>query len=506
MDIITQIVLNYSVYFLGFAVLRPLHNTISNSYYIGMSWFVGWFCIVTIELLLIVSQINITSLRLFSIMLFLASITLFIYFKKIHYRLNLFFSDFKSIEFCILLFSSMVAIILIANYGNYSFYSSDSIQIEGISRTFHKYGLFGNGLAIYGPNEPLVTHPLFLGRTPFYISIQNIAYLFGVDIYYSFTPLTMFFVVIAFYDYLKISNTKKYLQFSSFLLFILVLLSNRLLQLHVFYNHTNLITMAYYTMGILSLFNYLRYKRYIWLYIGFIILAITGIIRIEMLVYSLIPIFFIFMIHHEINLRAKFYGASLFILLSYIWYLWGFLILDAGQANENFGEGGLFQIIACLLFSIIVYFFPFYKLLGSIKYSFVYMLLLVFIMLFSYSIEKTMLSMNTLYSLTGLGFGKWGLFWWITFFAMLIFYFKYYVVKLNPPKDEILYISFIVVTFLVGRIVLYTLATVPSVPYWYLSANRTLLHVYPIGLFFIFKIINSSIEELMNIEEKIIIK
>lgn len=503
MEILPQILLNVSVLVFGSILMLPISSRMNTPLYISLAWFCGWATIVISEMLLVMAGVYVTipmiagCAALCVIVLWIVaknSITKrMVFWRRETQQLNWRFAAVLLLLLCVLVF------ILLAYFGNYIFYSADSVQIEGISQTFHKYGVYGYGKSIYD-GQAEVLHPLFTIRLPFYVAILNVAYLCGIEVFYSFMGATTFFTCLALWGFWRGENDQ--LGFLSPIWFLLVLalfLSNRMVLLHSFYTHTNLTTMAYYTLGILSLYEYFKKKDNMWFMLACFLLGSTGILRIEMLLFSLLPFCFVAWKKCLPKLNITLLGFVLYFLISYLWFSWGFLgLLGISEAiGDGFESGGLLSVAFCFLLSLIIFFFPWQITNKRVRVA-IYVILSISALFFIwYFNNKLITSWNALYLLTVKGAGNWGSFWWLLFWGVCIYallrilpvLFKTSLgeitVHLKADKKGMEFLVFVPMAFLITRIVLYSMGEIPVTAHWYSGGNRILLHIYPVSVYFL---------------------
>ena len=500
MEILPQILLNVSVLVFGTILMLPFSSRMNTPLYISLSWFCGWATIVILEMFLVISGVYVTIPKIAGCAALCVIVIWIVARNSIAEKMVFKRREPQQLNWrfaVLLLLLCVLVFILLAYFGQYSFYSADSLQIEGLSRTFHKYGVYGDGKSIYD-GQAEVLHPLFNIRLPFYVAIHNVAYLCGIEVFYSFMGATTFFTCLALWGFWRGENDQ--FGFSSLIWFLLVLalfLSNRMVILHSFYTHTSLITMAYYTLGILSLYEYLNKKDNLWFMLACFFLGCTGILRIEMLLFSLLPFCFVAWKKCLPKLKITLLGFVLYFLISYLWFSWGFLGLLGISEAIGFGweVGDLLLVAFCFVLSLIIFFFPWQmtnKRVRVVIYTLLSISALFFIWYFN---NKLMTSWNALYLLTAKGHGNWGSFWWLLFWGVCIYallrilpvLFKILPgeIKINLKNDEGMeFLAFVPIAFLITRLVLYSIAEAKAA-HFFSSGNRILLHIYPVAVYFL---------------------
>lgn len=545
-----QILLNLSVLVFGSVLIFPFSSRINTSLYVALAWFCGWTTIVILEILLVIAGVYVTIPKIAGcsafcvIMLWIAarnsSITERMVFRR--RELQRFFW-----QFTILLLLCILVIILLAYFGTYIWYSPDSLMIDGLSRMFHKYGVYGDGKLLYSGQAGVELYSLFGNILPFYVAIHNVAYLCGIEVFYSFMGTTTFFTCLALWGFWRGENDQFGFVSLIWLLLVLALfLSNKMVVLHSFYTLTNLTTMAYYTLGILSLYEYLNKKDYLWFMLACLFLGCTGILRIEMLIFSLLPFCFVGWKKCLPKLKITLLGFVLYFLFSYLWFCWGFLgLLGISEAITSGGwgtDGPLSAIAFGFVLSPIIFFFPWQTTNKRVRVA-IYIILFISALFFvCYFNDKLMTSWNALYLLTAKGKGYWGSFWRLLFWGVCIYSLLRimpvllkilpFFAKAMPSQDDMVsqgsaklshglgrlwrrlrlvnlprgaspaeieislkaningmdFLAFVLVAFFITRIILYGITEGPMDDLWCNSGNRILLHIYPVSVYFLGRI------------------
>ena len=503
-----QILLNLSVLVFGSVLIFPFSSRMNTSLYVALAWFCGWATIVIVEISLIIAGVYVTMPKIAGysafcvIMLWIAarnSIMERMVFRR--RELRRFFW-----QFAILLLLCVLVIVLLDYFGTYIWYSGDSVHIDGLSRTFHKYGVYGDAKQ-YSINQISVgLHSLFVDRMPFYVAIHSVAYLCGIEVFYSFMGATTFFTCLALWGFWKGENDQFGFVSLIWLLLVLALfLSNRMVVLHSFYTLTNLTTMAYYTLGILSLYEYLNKKDYLWFMLACLFLSCTGILRIEMLGFSLLPFCFVGWKKCLPKFEILLLGFGLYFLVSYSWFCWGFLGLLGISEAIALGFWGWYRsflvVAVGFLLSLIIFFFPWQTTNKRVRIA-IYMLLFISALFFiCYFNNKLMTSWNFIYLLTAKGGGNWGSFWRLLFLGVCIYallrilpvLFKILPGEIKVPlmtdKKGLDFLAFVATAFFITIIVLCCKSGFDAAgAAWYCGANRMLLHICPVSVYFLGRI------------------
>jgi|GEM_PF-4725002 len=499
MDILQQIILNAVVWVVGASCLQPLWDKQNSCIFTGMAWFTGWGIAVAVEVLLVVCGVYVS---LVNILLASLCFCFVVWLNGKNWK------DIGKVGegvwgkvvvggcSCLLLF------VALALWGNYLHYSPDSLINEAVSRMFHKCGAFPDSTA-------KVHYVLFNVRLPFYISVNNIAYLAGINFFYSFLSastvfITVFVVGIWLEEYGEDRNSR-HLKYSVVAL-VTLLLSSKIIQFHTFYYLSNLTSMTYFTVGLFSLYRYLRREeRYLLLYACFF-LGLTGIIRKEMLVFSLIPVWYVlFVCKGNIGFLYKIYAFIAYSFCSYTWYFWGMSLANTGFVEllnsgiKTSSHGGI--LVSCMSFVLagIVFLLPWQKI--KCKRGFVYILyVLVIALTIVFKLDDFSTAFSNLVLLMFTENGMWGFVWYLLLMAS-IFWGILRVLDLScddQTHSRMSFLPFVLGTFLIVRVVLYVYFDGPQDVSWNDSGNRILLHILPVAVYFIIQQIFSFVPYLLS--------
>lgn len=504
MDIMLQIFLNTSIFVLGLLCVYPIRFKLNLPLYMSWAWFVGWAVVVISEMILVLFNNYVTLFKLGILSAaFLLSIWLIAYMFKDEKALNKndgyrkYFGQLTSLFlFCALVIGFLASF-------NYVVYTPDSFQYRGLAQMLHKYGYYDKHDQVW-----ILFKWLFDTRLPFYVSVHNVAFLTGVDVFYSFMSTTTFFIIMGIYGFWK----KESQSLSSKLLFLIplaVLVSNPVLMFHSFYSHNYLITMAYYTFGVISIFQYIKYRDTFWFVSGCLFLGCTGILRKEMLLISIFPFIYLKWKSKLPKSGILLVGFGLYFIFSYLWPLCG--LWELQESAKYFGEsfsrgdrGGMMVWILCLTLSIITFFLPCkikrdkrsYIIIGC---SFV----LAFGFLYYLFGQSLISAASKLYLLMFKGVGRWGSFWYIMILGFLTaFLLKGFSMILTKHHTEQIadfwidkkqmegleFLIYVIFSFFLVRLVLYTVFTAPKADTFLNSGNRILLCIYPVSVYFLGKL------------------
>lgn len=524
MDELAQIFLNTLVLVFGLIFIFPVSSKTNPPLYISLAWLIGWGIIVISEIVLIIAGAYVTLPKI-AVISFSCLLVFWIVTRSTLKEELLFFKRRKlnrlCREFAILFLLSVLLICLLPYFGNYIFYSPDSLQVERLSRMFHKYGA-------YGKDNSCLFSVLFGIRVPFYVIIHNVGYLSGIKLFYSFTSATTFFTCLGLWGFWRRENHQSGFWSTIWLLLVLTLfLSNRLVVFHSFYLLTNLTTMAYYTFGILSLYEYLKKKESFWFILACFFLGCTGLVRKEMLLFSLLPFLFVSWKNYFPRLSVSFFGFALYSLFAYLWFSWGILgvlgiseVIETDFKTATTGLGGALIVAFCFILSLIIFFFPWHIIKKRIRII-VYLFLFISLVAFSYYFENNLTVSVKEFCLLAFRKGCWGSFWYLLFLGIFIYVFLRIVpvsfrnlladIRVDSRDDNSMdLLTFIILAFLISRVILYAIIN-PFASHYNASGNRILLHIYPVAVYFLgrvgficskeitkWKNYRSSFQSLMN--------
>lgn len=498
MDIHNQIYLNGAVFMLGLLFGLPYLSKCNIFLYFSISWFIGWGIIALSSIFTVIAGVYVT----LPLIVILSSLIVVIFWlangKAIVGELFWFYSGREKIwtKYLVGLIGSILFIVIASNYGNFFVYTTDSLQIEGMSRMFHKFGHYAELTEF--------TSSLFITRAPFYITVNNISYMFNVRLFYSFMLVTIFFISLGIWGFWQEEKDKSfYPSILWFLLTLMLFLSNNLLIYHSFYKHTNFTAMAYYLFGIMAVYEYIKKRKNFWFILACFFLGCTGIIRSEMLVFSVIPFCFLAWKRYFPKLKVTLGGLGIYSLVIYPWFCWGFYLL--------IGNYEVLESISYIKYVGALTAFSFFSMLAltlisrrSSNRKIPILLQIVFFLGILCGIYY--LKDNLIFSIEGLIYtmfrGKdmfWGPFWYLAVFGLIL----YVVFRILPAilkicnigdsgntgefKDKLFldFIFFVISAFILARIVVYSMPAARVFPYRTHSSNRMLLHIYPVIVYFL---------------------
>jgi hypothetical protein len=320
--------------------------------------------------------------------------------------------------------------------------------------------------------------------------------LIGAPLLDMFMPLSsIFFILISFSFMFHLishdSGKKNFFIFLS-LIYILLLSTNKFYLYHSFYFHSNFLTMIYFSLGVMGICLYIKEKKNTILFSSVFALALSCLIRKEMLFFSLLPL--IYLNYKNLLTEDKITKLKLLFIYFIIGHLYHFKALiiyffhnyEILATTKSHG-GNIFIIPSIITLLIIVMAKPF-DLLKN-RYIRIFIILTILIMcIFNFSnIFETFTALNSLLFKSG----GWGITWMVVFlsiFLIIIFRLfgkKYSILDFtNNKKDKqiIDYLLFIIFTFFASRIFLYAFYTSIKDTNFFDSGNRVLSLILPVSL------------------------
>lgn len=491
MNIYLQVVLNSCVLMFGILCLFPVLPKASALALVGLSWFMGWGLIGFVEIVLVGLGVYVSLPWISSASLSML-VALWVVFGPRPFRNRV--EKARCLPIIAVFLGSVLCFVLLAQFGNYVNVSTDSVTNEGLARVFHKFG-------VYGDERSLVHEWLFNIRLPFFIAINNIGFLCEIEVFHSFPTATTLFLTVTFLGLW--GEARREYRFGAVLGIVVIVcafLSNRLIVFHSFYLLSNLTTMAYYSVGVLCLCRFQTGQEERWFTLACMFLGITGILRKEMVAFSLLPLIFIFF-RQRFRVRTVVRGFCVFLLFAYFWFLAGVFRMN-GMAEmmtagfETKGHAGLWVQTLFLLATAAVFFAPWGRIreMDTLKRRVAVSgvgLLLVLICCG----ESFVQTGHNLYLLMFQGEGQWGFFWYVMAVAAAFFvagkvFMGRDVWGVHHVNIDLLF--FTIFGFLILRLALYAFFETPKDSGWNDSGNRILLHIFPVCLWFFGELINGA--------------
>lgn len=507
-----EFVVNIFVFFVGLSLLLPAKEKIGPLLYTSLAWFIGWLVLCLVQILCLFSgfQAQIENIGI-SLGVIMMAWWLFSY----HYFKNRSGDDQivavrNRYSFCFCILSGILGILVIRLFTTEVLTTPDSHQYEAVGQLFHKIGVVQSSVQADAGIYKWVANI----RTPFLPSIFNVAQSIGGDWIFTFPAISGFFLSMAMLGFLveRIVDTSIFAQILM-ILCLLCLFMHPLVRVHLLYIHSNWATACFFTLGTLLILKFSEEREFLWFWIGVVLLGFCAIIRKEMLVFSLIPLF-CFFTRNKVSMRLRLSGLVLFIIISTSWYLWTAIELAgftgyAGIDNVFSSHGDALTGFVAVPLGFIVFAIPWYRL--TLERILPLTVCAVTLVLYLVNAEFAGVCDN----LSQLMFERRG-FWlhlWDFIVAGLVGYaflsiLKYLldrvhgVSNISASSEELTYLFQTILLFFVARIVLYFIAEGPQDTVWLHSGNRILLHILPLCTYFMARMLDVN-SHLVSIKDKV---
>ena len=477
-----------------------IYFPLSISLNLALSWFIGCSSIVLayIFLFFIGFEINYSNILLI-IFVFLVTFKIFLFKKKQNKILNK--------NYLKILYSLVISFAIL--YFVYFFFSGIIVQTPD-SLQYHVLSKYLNHVIQYDYKSVAHIWDSFDKRLIFLPALNNFGNLLGLSFLDIFIPTNSIFfmilflnILLYFFDFQNIKKNKLTLFFCFVAL--MTLITNKVYIQHSFYFHTNFLTMVYFTLGVMGVAVYIRDYNTNVLLFGIFFLALTILIRKEMLLFSLIPLIYL----NYKNLLPNFkYKVFIFAIYFFVGFLYRLLLVFLFFLNEKYlslsfsSHGGHVVVILMLLSLIILVFMrPFDLFPKKNRFLFIISILLLFlIILYFKSSKDTVDTLNALMNLLKKKY--WGNIWLITFATLCLFYLNELINKKLNFSNQLIkknniaivdFLGFVVSIFFVLRVYLYILYGSIADKFFYDSGNRILITVFPISIILTFLILHFKI-------------
>lgn len=500
---IFQVVINFCVFLLGIFLLMPLIPLRNMLLLSSLSWFTGWGVVSVIQAWLIMSPLPAYWWLVLGLAVLVTGAIRVIlrhwgYGQTFRQDFVDMFSGLSSRSNLFILLGFIIVILIITIVEFRPLTTPDSLQYFALARFYHLIGTFG-------PDEIIPAGWLFNTRLPFLLSVLNIPYQLTTQPNFSFFPITGIFLISGIFGLglanLPHSRSRMLIWATSLLLILMSLafLAPGIVSMHFFYLHSNLTTAAYFTLGAVlmaygaSIYN----RRYVFL--GICLLAICPLLRKEMLIISLIPVFVTFLFSREWPWKDQLTSLLLYAFIALPFHVWGVKLsgIETLQIKVSGHSDSLMTLVAIVII-VAVFLFP-YRVLKNHIHFYGALAIGISALFCTYALipDRFMQSGIDLAKIILQGIGGWGSFTWpIIFLGCFIFFIARPSFLCRLRKDfvspcvskqtkqlafqlEILF--FIIFFFFISRIILYTIFTSPA-PFG--SGTRVLLHIYPVAIFF----------------------
>lgn len=353
---------------------------------------------------------------------------------------------------------------------NLSFITNDSLYLI----------LMGKDLIRSGFKEWYYASP---GWTGLYIPmIQTIGMIFSVEYVWFIQPV-MSLIFIAAFLYFAHRSVSRFIsrKWASIALTyggLLMFLSSNLPFVMLFYIHTNFLSSLFLFLAVMGLYFAIEEKNDGYLNLSLISLISFSFLRIENVIIALAIIFY-YLASGRLSLKQSIKAFIPYLVFQVIWLL-GVYSMEIDSYLDSLSKWQLLVMAgACMGMIIIVlisqsrFLKSFLQLTGK---------LLPFVFLAGWAILAARDPESLIINFRSIGTnmfisGNWGLFWWgITVLALIsLFHSKF-------PQKEVLIriiVSFVMIIHILGFF------RHPYHNLWYDSANRMMIHIAPLVLFFV---------------------
>lgn len=507
-----QFFLNIGMLFYGSVAAIGLCGKLNVALLPAISWLSSWLALTTVYVFLSIAGVIFGPVWIISSMIILLAALLTLFRRQYIESVKLIYRGRRWKNLINIYLLSFIVIGFITLHLNYISVTADSLQYYSLAKIFHYYGHFEQGTSD-------VLRWFQSVRLPLFTAVHSFSYLLGIDVYYSFSPVTSFFLVLFFVFFcFDEFRSQEYALAGTiwFLLSIFLLCSSVMYLMHSFYYHSNLTVAAYFSAAFFLLILHIKQKNLSFFLFACAFLAATVLIRKEMFVFSLLPIFFCLYFSDQYNLRIRLIGLAVFLLIGYPWSVWGSLqVFTAGcgaMEKYNEGHGSIILPLFALFLAIPAFLTPIPKLFR--KYShFVILGSLLFLVIIVLCFKRPELTKaaKELSSLIFTNNGKWNIFWYCVAASIVLYYCIMFLnAKANSSNclginqfTAILNFTFsVIICFFLFRVLLYTVFNSPKSKSFLNSGNRVLLHFYPVAVYFccltgyVFSIITVRVKQL----------
>lgn len=492
---IGQLGYNSILYLIGYLFLvsgfpLPKHLRYSTAYFFGMAL---WAVVSTF---LIIFSIKICLPTVLSICL--AIILLISFFNRDRLK------ETDRLEFIWfpIYFTVFILINIALFHYNPIVYQPDSIKYIGMGLDIGRSGYFPP--PDYMSGDIKIIKYFLQGRMVFLPVIMAGSHLFGVDFYHTIFPLSAvcFLPVFAILFFIATEplNLKKSSRLLLGVLGALMIVSVPAYLFHAYYINNNLLVSIFFSISILSIFIYRGGKDRTWLFVAAFTLGVTVLQRTEMSFFSVIPIA---MLISSRRLERRDYGMFLLIFLSiaFSWHLYKMSYLGLGK---YYHEWGLLQLATYSMYILSYFIVHFETTKREIAHRAPEILIsvLMILIIFPLILDKqgALYSISNLFLIitTSQGVNGWGAIWLLIMTVTVI---EIAVIK---KRNCDFWIQTLIIFFAM-RILLYSsesfLKGANSV---FHSGSRILLHILPIGVFFVFYLLANILSDMTPTEDSVI--
>lgn len=453
---------------IGFLFTWHFSNQLSSIFLAIVSPIIGILIFVLDLVVLLVLRIPID---LHALWIMLCTEGLFLLLNIVRIRKNLPFS------ISLFLFDTLTGIVsasvaLFFYKNNFSFASNDTFYIIIMARNILETGLTKWNFA--SPSGMGIFAPL----------LQIIGLLFQNDYTWFIQPLLSFFFYVLFI-YFGFRAAKKYnisphLTTAILVLIIAVMLSSNIIIIFTSYIHSNFLSGIFLFLGLLTLLSYLEDNKDQWLIFTTLFLIGFGLCRLENSVFVCVLIILL-LAEGRIEWNKLLLTFSPFLVFQSIWFYIIYSLhtnITSDQLSPNMLLLAIGGLISVLLMLILVKNRHLKSLISNKVYRFLpHLLGLIFSLLLLFKWDSTTENILTLFE-NGFILGNWYLFW------VFILILSIFVCAYSPKiENQRLYLYLIIIFFM--QVIILGALRDPYHLYWTDSANRMLIHIIPIMVFFI---------------------
>lgn len=353
---------------------------------------------------------------------------------------------------------------------NYSFITNDSLYLI----------LMGKDLIQSGFAEWYYASPASMG---IYMGlIQSMGMLFGLDYVWFIQPVLSLILIVVFiyFGYRSVSRYihKKWLSALLVIGAIVVFETSDLPFAMFEYIHTNLSSGLFLFLVVLSLYHAIDEENESWLVVGGFALISFGLMRIENVIMALVLIFF-YLASGKLTRKQSSLTFIPYLAIQGIWYFSVyFMEIDTFLSSMDKIQIMLTSL-ACFAMIFVILISQWRLLQRILEWA---GRILPFFLLVVWSVLGIMNPTHYFTNLRSLGLdlfvtGNWGSFWYAAVFLFIISYF----IGHFPQKRLLLrfMVSFVAIIEILGFF------RVPYHDEWTDSANRMMIHIAPLVLFFV---------------------
>jgi hypothetical protein len=500
--LLCSIVLLYGMLFLTRLPIRTIPLMA-----IPLAWFLGWGILVLTMMLLVVLgvYITLTKILLLSVLWLPLAATLTNHSRHPPTDLS---EENRSRQLATMFALAIVVIAVVVSFGNYYHYSTDSQLYEAQSRMFHKFGFYKASDSGSYPFPSTTPEYWLLGTQPLYLIVQNIAFLSGIPVFYSYVSLNTFFLLLGIIGvWGEVTETFSLRSLIWLLAALLLLLLNPLVVFHSFYSLTNLTAMSFFSFGTFLLFVYAVKRDRLCFLLGTFFLGCAASTRTDQLINSLLPVVILGLLNCLPSGKDRLRGFLLFFFSGYFWPLWivfsssgflepvGYTFLHLPNM-ESLGATFLLDLM-CSVSAAFLLLIPWEKTRNLLRLVVLIVPLSVFIALYVTSDQELAHSAEQLVQLLFHGKGYWGRAW-VLFLAFVVVYLakrvflgqifptierqEDRVAPLSSPLDFLLLVT---LYYFLTRIAFYASVEMIADSGFNDSGNRIMIQIFPVATLFI---------------------